>query len=87
MGDGIERLCGPRGEPIDGAAIHECGELSTSIAETVSNWTESEDDVKVFTNELNEVSIHVLTRVDFSSLFAQWTNLMIDMTKNRLYLK
>ena len=45
-------------EPIDGAAVDECGEAPESIPECISNGTHRQTHVQVRLDALNEVVVH-----------------------------
>lgn len=74
MGDGVEGFGGPGVVPVDGAAVDDGGELAAAVTELLAYGGEGEDDVEVFTAELDEITknlVSILSNLGLSSLSCQ----------------
>ena len=63
-------------EPVNSTAVNQRREHTHSGTEVVTNWTESQDDVKVLFTFLDEETVHLGggTLFKFTLSFHHWTN-------------
>jgi len=53
-GNREQGILGPGLQPVDGAAVHQCGEFAVSVAEAVADRRHSQHYVQMFTHRLHE---------------------------------
>lgn len=63
MGDRVKSLTWPWIIPINCTTVDDTWELSTSVPELDTDWRESQNDVQVFSTDLDEVSVNLISAV------------------------
>jgi hypothetical protein len=60
---GVKGFCWPWVVPIHCAAVDDTWELSASVSELITDWGESETNMEVFSADLNEVVVNLISAV------------------------
>jgi hypothetical protein len=60
---GVKGFCWPWVVPIHCAAVDDTWELSASVSELITDWGESETNMEVFSADLNEIVINLISAV------------------------
>ncbi len=89
IGDRVKRIFGPSIVPINRAAVDDRRELSTSVSELLTDWGESQHNVKSFSALRHKVSVDLITIItltDRSSAFCKFiTNVDLFIWREQVW--